>query len=185
MCQRPLEVSYWSLAGHAICSSCRDAIVKGPETAPMERFGRALVAGIGASFAGFLIYWGILAATGYEIGIIAIVVGMMVGGAVRWGAQRRGGWLYQGMAIYLTYLSIVASYIAGAVMSEGLPPGNPLVVGIGLVIVAHAAPFLAGLSNVIGILIIGIALYQAWKMNQSVLGFVTGPFPVGAPAPNG
>src|SRR5581483_7939348 len=34
--------------------------------------------------------------------------------------------------------------------------------------IAFAAPFLAGASNFMGILIIGFALYEAWKINRRV-----------------
>jgi hypothetical protein len=45
---------------------------------------------------------------------------------------------------------------------------------------AFAAPFLAGVKNVIGILIIGIALYEAWKINRKVP--ISGPFRIGSGA---
>ena len=35
----------------------------------------------------------------------------MVGGAVRIGSSRRGGWFYQTMAMALTYLAIVSTYV--------------------------------------------------------------------------
>ena len=56
-------------------------------------------------------YYGVLALTGYEVGLIAIVVGFMVGTAVRKGSQGRGGWKYQALAMFLTYTSIVSSYV--------------------------------------------------------------------------
>ena len=40
--------------------------------------------------------------------LIAIVVGLFVGRAVRWGSGGRGGRLYQGLAVVLTYLAIVS-----------------------------------------------------------------------------
>jgi hypothetical protein len=46
---------------------------------------------------------------------------------------------------------------------------------------AFASPFLAGAQNIIGIIIIGIALYEAWKLNRGVR--VSGPFRLAAPAP--
>jgi len=47
---------------------------------------------------------------------------------------------------------------------------------------ALAAPFLAGASNIMGIIIIGIGLYEAWKFNKRVI--VNGPFKlVPEPAP--
>jgi hypothetical protein len=45
---------------------------------------------------------------------------------------------------------------------------------------AFASPFLGGASNIMGIIIIGIALYEAWKLTRGVP--VTGPFRL-APAP--
>jgi hypothetical protein len=42
---------------------------------------------------------------------------------------------------------------------------------------AFAAPFLAGAKNIIGLLIIGIALYEAWKINRKVP--IAGPFRIG------
>jgi hypothetical protein len=76
----------------------------------MLSFARALAAGIGAAAAGFTIYWAIRAATGYEFALVAILVGWMVGMAVRWGSFRRGGILYQLLAVVLTYLAIASTY---------------------------------------------------------------------------
>jgi hypothetical protein len=39
----------------------------------------------------------------------------------------------------------------------------------------YALPFLPGVASVLGILIIGIALYEAWKLNRKVELTVTGP----------
>ena len=51
-----------------------------------------------------------------------------------------------------------------------------------LVLLACAAPFLAGVQNVIGIVIIGIGLYEAWKLNRRVPFEITGPHPVATAA---
>jgi hypothetical protein len=48
--------------------------------------------------------------------------------------------------------------------------------------IAAAAPFLAGASNFMGWLIIGIALYEAWKINRRGSLTITGPFQL-APRP--
>jgi hypothetical protein len=42
---------------------------------------------------------------------------------------------------------------------------------------AFAAPFMAGTSNLMGLVIIAIALYEAWKLNRRIP--VTGPFRIG------
>jgi hypothetical protein len=43
--------------------------------------------------------------------------------------------------------------------------------------VAFVSPFLSGTQNIMGILIIGIALYEAWKLNKRVP--ISGPFRLG------
>ena len=43
-----------------------------------------------------------------------------------------------------------------------------------------ASPFLAGIQNVIGLLIIGFALYEAWRVNAYTPFLVEGPFQLGA-----
>ena len=60
----------------------------------------------------FVIYFGVLKLTGYEVGLISILVGILVGGAVRKGSGGRGGWAYQALAIFLTYSAIAVSYSA-------------------------------------------------------------------------
>ena len=45
-------------------------------------------------------------------------------------------------------------------------------------LVCLAAPFLAGFENIIGLLIIAIGLYEAWKLNQRLVVNITGPFEV-------
>jgi hypothetical protein len=40
-------------------------------------------------------------------------------------------------------------------------------------------PFLAGAQNIMGIVIIGIGLYEAWKINKRRIVSVTGPHAIG------
>jgi hypothetical protein len=60
---------------------------------------------------------------------------------------------------------------------------GPIGVVIGIVIllaVLYATPFLAGIENLIGLLIIGFALYEAWKLNRRRELPVSGPHRVSA-----
>ena len=110
-CNAPITGPYFQVNAQTACPDCRQKIETtlsgGSKTA---RAFRALAAGLTAGVAGFLIYWGIRAATGYEFALVAILIGYMVGVAVRWGAQRRGGAFYQLMAVVLTYFSIASNY---------------------------------------------------------------------------
>ncbi len=52
---------------------------------------------------------------------------------------------------------------------------------IGIMVLAAlvmATPFLAGFENIIGIIIIGIGLYEAWKINKRPTMMLTGPHSV-------
>ncbi len=128
--------------------------------------------------------------------------------SLRQGARPRGLTL----AIFLTYTAIVSSYVPfiiqevrehSAQVTKATPPTTtaststgsttaskigPLGFVIGIVVllaVLYATPFLAGIQNLIGVLIIGFALYEAWKLNRRAELKVSGPHRVsmsGAPA---
>ena len=67
--------------------------------------------GLLAGLAGAALWYAVRRTTGFEIGLIAIVVGLMVGVAVRKGSKGRGGWFYQTLAVVLTYGCICAQYM--------------------------------------------------------------------------
>ena len=46
-----------------------------------------------------------------------------------------------------------------------------------------AIPFLAGLENIMGIIIIGIGLYEAWKLNRREALTITGPHAIARTPP--
>jgi hypothetical protein len=48
------------------------------------------------------------------------------------------------------------------------------------VVLILALPFLGGFANILGLVIIGIGVYEAWKINRRVPLVIAGPFP--APA---
>jgi hypothetical protein len=223
-CKAPITGPYFQVKAQTACPNCRDQIDAAfTGGSKIARTLRALIAGLGAAIAGFVIYWGIRAATGYEFGLVAILIGFMVGGAVRWGAKSRGGLFYQLMAVVLTYLSIASNYTpdvlqgmrqpqaeetaadenATAATAAANPTGTaadnkvapvatpataedegPIPLWFALPIafvISLAVPFMGGLSNVIGWVIIAFGLMQAWRINKRVPVEVTGPFTSGAP----
>jgi len=209
-CQQPLSASYYQINGAAFCPTCADSLrAQWMSGSSAGRFLRASIAGAAAALLGAVLYYAVGALTGYEFGLIAIVVGFAVGAAVRWGSRGRGGWVYQTLAIGLTYISIVSTYVPGIVAglresqaqetaassqnaagptpvsqtdtpTEQPPTLRDFVVGIlVLTVIACAAPFLAGIQNIIGLIIIAIGLYEAWKLNRRASFEITGPHAVG------
>jgi hypothetical protein len=111
-CGQPMRDVYYEVNGQPFCDGCREQIQNalGGGSA-FGRFVRATLYGSLAGLAGAAIYYGVREVTHYEIGIISVVVGLMTGKAVKTGCNARGGWLYQGLAIFLTYTAIVSTYI--------------------------------------------------------------------------
>lgn len=69
------------------------------------------------------------------------------------------------LAIVLTYTAIVTSYVPYIIerARDGALQTASLFQVIRLLGFLYALPFLAGIENIIGILIIGFALYEAWS----------------------
>lgn len=166
-CSREIDGSFWEINGAAVCEPCFHRITAPPPGTRASRFLAALGWGSGASVLGCLLYYAIYRLTGYELGLVAVVVGVGVGMGVRRGARGIGGVWYQLLAIGLTYLSITTSYFL-ALLHESTIQGYELD-ALGRVIVfgwSLAMPFLNGFSGLLGILIIGFGLYEAWKFNR-------------------
>ena len=219
-CEAPLVSSYFELNGQPACEACRYKVEAAMAKKPgMSGFFKAALAGLGAALVGAGIYYAVLALSGYEVGLVAILVGFLVGRAVRWGSKGRGGRSYQVLAVFLTYFAIVGTYIplmieeymkenpaeteqaaasaqpAAAGQQAGAETGaeteemgvGGFFLGIGLLLLLAAAiPFLAGIENILGIVIIAFGLYEAWRHNKHAVLDVSGPFQVGrlaAPQP--
>lgn len=109
-CQQPIAGSYYEISGKVACLGCRGQIMAAwNRGSPALRFAKALGLGAAAAALGAGVYFGVEALTGYEFGLIAVVVGLLVGAAVRRGSSGRGGWRYQVLAMFLTYSAVVAT----------------------------------------------------------------------------
>lgn len=124
-CRAPLRATYHMIGQNMICGKCRaqfEGTLVGGNGA--NRFGRALLFGTGAAIVGAAIYYAILAATGYSIGLLAILVGYMVGRAVNVGSHRKGGRKYQVLAAFLTYFAMSSTYIVDGLRQVGEERGK-------------------------------------------------------------
>jgi hypothetical protein len=243
--------SYYEVNGQITCERCQDSLAAARRAPHLGPILRATGLGILAAVGGSILYYAVAKLTGYELGLIAIVVGLLVGLAVRRGSRARGGWRYQALAIFLTYLSIASTYVPRvldalrerehreepaapantapapapqpvAPAPAAAPPqtaadGDPatptaapsaapaaapaptpptpteprqsslgsLLLALGAVLAfTLALPFLAGFDNIMGLIIIGIALYEAWKVNRAAPFQVSGPYRVGDAPPS-
>jgi hypothetical protein len=158
-CKQPAAPEYHQFNGRVFCTNCRQQIEHSiGQLHQSGNMGQAFLFGLGAAILGSVIFYAVSALTGYQLGLIGVLVGYLVGKAVRKGSGSAGGRQYQVLAVSLTYASIAATYVPGHGIS------------------ALAAPLLGGFQNILGLVIIGIALWQAWKMNRRVEVKFTGPF---------
>jgi hypothetical protein len=112
MCGQPLVDVYYEVNGQPFCQGCHEQLQKALSSgSAFGRMVRATLYGSLAGLAGAAIYYGVREATNIEFGLISIVVGLMIGKAVKKGCNARGGWFYQALAIFLTYTAIVLTYI--------------------------------------------------------------------------
>ena len=111
-CAQPIQSVYYESAGQVLCARCRGKLeVSAGAAGKSGRFLRASGLGLGAALVGAVIYYAIIAATGYSIGLVAILVGFLVGKGVFIGSGKRGGRAYQFLAVTLTYFAIALTYV--------------------------------------------------------------------------
>jgi hypothetical protein len=125
-CHEPIRTVYFTVNSQTVCDRCRSLIERLAEVpSGLGPFARAGLFGFGAGVAGAAVYYAVLAIAHLEIGIVAILIGYMVGAGVRKGARGHGGIRFQFLAIALTYASIALAYapiaIAAAIAQNQRP----------------------------------------------------------------
>lgn len=209
-CRRAIHTQYFSIRETPLCEPCKVAF-EASQVASRSwgTFGRAVLFGGGATIAGAVMYYAVLAITKLEIGLVAIAIGYMVGYAVRRGSRGWGGLRYQILALSLTYYSVGLAYFplvvqdtqkprpaavsapadSGAAAPQAAPPRPVLTLrgwlaAVSLVLIFCAAlPVLAVIGSFPGGLIsgaiIGFGMLQAWRMTAGPIVDVFGPYQVG------
>jgi len=263
-CRASIRDEYYDVGGNVVCTACHAK--RGRVRHRLFRGFKALLFGSVAAAVGAGVYRMIMLGTGWNFSLVAILVGYMVGGAVKTGSHERGGRFYQFLAIFLTYSALVGMFLPefwNAVRSSSKEAkqtskqiGNPahdeanteparnadakvaenparpkaeaspdaaaskpvrdadartkpatldvksppedvkdrsqprraarllyllcmlLVTLVLLVGLAYSIPVLVGIHSPISLLIFGIALWQAWRMNRAIEVLVTGPYRV-------
>jgi hypothetical protein len=182
LCQEPLTGTYYSLNGHGVCEAClaqRRAGQKGS-------FFAALGLGVGAGVVGAAVYYGIRKLTGYDLALITIGLGILVGLAVRRGAGQKQSVLYRLMSVALAWIAMAITYAPS--IAEDMQGGDDsglsgLALWIAAAILSMTVPFfLISGMEVIALLIFGFGLWEAWRLSAPPPFIVEGPF-TAAPAP--
>lgn len=183
-CKTQITDVYHMANDRVICSRCRTAVERGRNRDAFTSLAMASLLGVGAAIAGCAINALWMKLTHSEFALIAIVVGFLVGAAVRKGAGH-GGWPYQILAVALTYVAIGLSYAPFAL--EAAQNGSSGLTGSAVYLVAIIGglmyPMLSITSSPLSTFIIGVGLWQAWKQTRAVKLTFTGPYSVGQQRP--
>jgi hypothetical protein len=195
ICARPIVDSYYHAQGQVVCPACAKAVEAGQNAPPVHTLAKSFAYGLGAALAGTALFSIVWMVTDYQLALIAILIGFMVGKAVRKGSKGLGGRPQQIMAVLLTYFSISASYIPvsvyhyskeGSHKTEPVEQTNAAAEGgslggflVSLLALAVAAPFMSlgqGLGGLLTLFIIFIGLQRAWQMTGRSNILVMGPY---------
>lgn len=214
VCGQSIVDEYYDVNGQSACDRCRQQLAHDIETPKgFGVLGKAGLYGLGAAILGAILYYLVIAITNFEIGIVAIAIGYIVGYAVRTGTGNRGGRRFQVLAIVLTYWAVGLAYVplafkainqqdtatatapaaadpAPAEPASDTPPSAAqfmMATGI-LAAMPLALPVLITLGSLPGGLIsaaiIAFGMQQAWRMTGVPQLAISGPYRVAPPAPS-
>jgi hypothetical protein len=207
LCQVPITDTFYQFGSEVVCQNCATQRSELQQPDGTIHFSRALLYGFGAAVAGSILFAAVSLATGYQFSLLSIVVGIMVGKAIKRATRGRGGLKYQVVAVLLTYGAITTSFIPELVrgaasaraerkqsdknapqQSQGEPRRTPsfkgtaaaivLLIGVGLI-----SPVLILASDPAGgllnALIILFGLLQAWRQTRGSTALLMGPYQAG------
>jgi hypothetical protein len=205
VCKQSVGDTYYHAQGQMVCPLCAQRIQAGQLAAPALSLMRAALYGGAAALGGCALYALVAIVLHAEIGLIAILVGWMVGKAIRHASYGRGGRPQQILAVTLTYFAITTSYIPVVlyetatnphrveqrqqaqttdVPTDSRPRASFGGIALYLLMLAAIAPFLqltSGFGGLISLFIIGIGLMRAWRMTGRTEILLMGPYQVQAP----
>jgi hypothetical protein len=211
MCQQAVTDEYFDVNGHSTCAGCRTQLeALGQTPRGWGVFAKAGLFGLVAAILGAVLYYAVIAITDFEIGIVAIAIGYMVGWAIRKATGNRGGRRYQVLAVALSYWAVGLAYtpltiqqlaegdkkeqvqktsdaaVPEAVESsddESAPISIPMLLAV-LVGFSLALPVLMVVgslpSGLISGAIIAFGMQQAWRMTGTPPLQISGPFRIAA-----
>lgn len=171
VCKNPVPGSHYLLGAAVVCPTCRDLLLAHTRPAGPDDLVRGAALGAGAAVVGGGAWYAVSTLTGVEIGLLAIAVGWLVSQAVRRGSGG-GGRPQQVLAVGLTYLAIVGTYVPELWVPGAGGTAVVLALATPVMLIANGDP-----SVILWFFIVGFALWYAWQRSAGVNLVFTGPFP--------
>jgi hypothetical protein len=177
VCSAPIVTEYFRANSQPLCPGCYQG-VKDNHDAATGGVVYATGLGLAGAVVGTGLYYAVAAIVPGGIALVAIVVGVIVGKAVRRGAGVRGHWVYRVIAVGLTYLAIVSTYVP-QVMEGMLATGKAggLADVLAALMFSLIVPgFMIAQMEVMGLVILAIGLWEGYKFSAPPVLQLSGPF---------
>ena len=110
-CRAAIVDTYFEWDGRVICAACQPRVAQSLASPRHGSMARALGLGLLAAVVAAAMYYAASALVGREIVVALLLVGFVIGKAVRVGSGGRGGKRYQWLAAGLTYATIASTYV--------------------------------------------------------------------------
>ncbi len=104
-------MQYYRVGEAMACGSCAMRLKTEMPVETGRGYTRGLLFGIGAAIVGMALYATVTIVTGWEIGLVSLAVGWLVGKGMVKGARGFGGRKYQITAAALTYFAVAVSAV--------------------------------------------------------------------------
>jgi hypothetical protein len=180
-CGARILSTYWHANGQPVCQNCATKLQNAQKAPSHSLLLRGAVYAFGAAIACSIAYASILIVTNYELALISIAVGWLIGKAARQGTGGLGGRPVQIVAVAATYIAISSSLffqVLYTLFKEDREAshwtGYPL-----LLLYSFGRPFLElreGLGAILGIAILFFGLQQAWQQTGNATVTLAGPY---------
>lgn len=180
-CSKPIENTYWQANGQNVCGDCAELLRNANLKATRAGLLKGAAYGLGAAICCSFVYAAIIIITDYDLALIAIAVGWLIGKATRIGTQGVGGRAVQVIAVIATYISISGTlyfHLVYSMAKEGKPLSGVLTHMLFFAL-SMGRPFFElseGFGGIIGIAILFFGLQQAWQQTRAFEVAVAGPY---------
>jgi hypothetical protein len=163
-CGASIQGQYFVANGHPVCATCRETL-EGSTTS-------AVRLGVAAAVLTASVYYLVYAVWHLNFVLIAVLAGVLIGLAVRRGAQGNRAQRYRFIALALTYLCVVSTYLPA--LLEMPDVSGTLMAALR----ALYLPFLMLLSmkNPVTLILLVFGLHESWKLSAPHVVNVDGPF---------
>jgi hypothetical protein len=184
ICKTRIVDTYYHAQGNVVCPNCALVIQSGQNAPPPNTLLLSFLYGLGAAIAGTALFSFVWIVSKSQFALISILIGYMVGKAVRYASQGLGGRPQQIIAVLLTYFSVAMSIVPVVIyqqMEKHASFTTPEV--LGLLFLGLTSPFLAlkaGASGILTLLITFFGIQRAWHLTGRTNILVMGPFQLGS-----